>query len=67
MGGSGDAAAAMKRGDCVADSALRSPPSCSSGRRRIAGTYTLREREGHRPRLQGTAIRVAPSWHSALS
>ena len=26
-----------------------------------------REREGHRPRLQGTAIRVAPSWHSALS
>ena len=25
------------------------------------------EREGHRPRLQGTAIRVALSWHSALS
>ena len=65
MGGSGDAAAAMKRGDCVADSAPIAP-SCTRAAA-APGTYTLREREGHRPRLQGTAIRVAPSWHSALS
>ena len=55
----------LKRGDCVAD---RAPiaPSCTRAAA-ASGTYTLREREGHRPRLQGTAIRVAPSWHSALS
>ena len=64
MGGSGDAAAAMKRGDCVADSAPIAP-SCTRAAA-ASGTYTLREREGHRPRLQGTAIRVASSWHSAL-
>ena len=40
---------------------LRSPPSCTRAAAAAPGTYTLREREGHRPRLQGTAIRVAPT------
>ena len=55
MGGSGDAAAAMKRGDCVADSA----PIASSCTRAAAapGTYTLRERG----RVTAHACRARPS------
>ena len=50
-----------------------SKPSRTSGSPPAApGGYTLRawlrKRDGHRLRLQGTAIRVqAPSWHNALS
>ena len=38
MGGSGDAAAAMKRGDCVADSAPIAP-KLLKGRRRAGHVY----------------------------
>ena len=62
-------AAAMKRGDCVAGDVL-SPIAPKLHKRpppRRGRAYIEGKREGHRPRLQGTAIRVAPSWHSALS
>ena len=63
-------AAAMKRGDCVAGDVLSDRPQAAQAAAAAPGTYSFRaygEGEGHRPRLQGTAIRVASSWHSALS